>query len=93
MKCSVGVAYTSCAFTSPLGQPYYLYEGARFEGGRITKLNGSETECGVFIDKVKEKDHGSWYCTVTFNDKGQQKKAQDTVTINVASREKSFLIY
>ncbi|XP_059094957.1 cell adhesion molecule 1-like isoform X2 [Tigriopus californicus] len=54
-----------CLFMNPIGEPYSVYAGARYESGRITDLTVDELTCAIEIKGLRNVDNGQWVCTVS----------------------------
>ena len=61
LSCTTSSNIRFCQFKSPSGEPFILEKGIQYEDGRITyDGEDSNTECGVKITNVMEKDNGQW---------------------------------
>jgi len=85
LSCTTSSNIRFCQFKSPSGEPFILEKGIQYEDGRITyDGEDSNTECGVKITNVMEKDNGQWTCSLTTIANGQAATVEETVSVIVS---------
>eukprot|EP00095_Tigriopus_kingsejongensis_P001483 maker-scaffold124_size330879-snap-gene-1.22 protein:Tk01483 transcript:maker-scaffold124_size330879-snap-gene-1.22-mRNA-1 annotation:"fasciclin-3 precursor" len=71
LVCTASTETKGCSFTEPSGEVYSIFEGARYQRGRISHFGNTGFDCGIRISDIKDADNGQWTCTVS---------AQDSIT-------------
>lgn len=55
----------ACAWITPQGKTYILWNEATYEAGRIKQFGNADKECGISVNRADDIDNGKWTCQVT----------------------------